>query len=121
MQNLQSEVQALRCQAAEGADLDTLVRGVCGALSRHPEELQHITASYRFQATDTGMTYSFALEQGVYSDLDPTVPVTVCVSGTQDQLMGVIRGQINPLKALLLGRIKIQGKKEALFALGAFL
>ena len=53
--------------------------------------------------------------------MDPTAPVTVTVSGAQKHLMGVIRGQLNPLKALLLGRIKIQGKKEALFALGAFL
>ena len=121
MRNLRDDVQALRAQAARGATLEQLMKGVGEALKNHPEELTQITASYRFRANDTGMSYAFSLDGGRYRELEDGAPVSVSVSGSQENLMRIIRGETNPLKALLLGRVKIQGSKEALLALGAFL
>lgn len=121
MANLREEIRILRARAAQGEGLESLLRGIAQALQNHPEECANIHYSYRFQASDTGVGIAFRLEGGSYAPLGDGEPATVTVTGTEENLMKLVRGELNPVKALLLGRVKIQGNKEALMAFAAFL
>lgn len=121
MADLREEIRILRDKAAQGEGLESLLRGIAQALKNHPDECANISASYRFQASDTGVGLAFRMDKGAYAPIGDGEAATVTVTGTQDNLMKLIRGELNPVKALLLGRVKIQGNKDALMALAAFL
>lgn len=121
MADLKEEIRTLRAKAAQGDGLEALLRGIAQALQNHPEECAGIHHSYRFQASDTGVGIAFCLDGGKYAPLGDGEAATVTVTGTEDNLMKLVRGELNPVKALLLGRVKIQGNKDALMAFAAFL
>lgn len=101
--------------------LAELVPELYGVLGRNGDALRDITHAYRVRATDTGYTEAFALRSGALDALTAADAVDVTVLGTEANLLAVFQRKLNPVKALLLGKIKVDGNKAALLKLAAFL
>lgn len=101
--------------------LAQLVPELYGVLGRNGDALTDVTYAYRMHATDTGYTNAFALRGGVFEALGALDAVDVTVLGTEANLLAVFQRKLNPVKALLLGKIKVDGNKAALLKLAAFL
>lgn len=112
MQELRQDMRALRQSA--GASLAETARLFCEALRRHPEAHAALAGRYRLQTTDTGFHLAFSLSEDGFLPLEETEPADVTVLGTEKELLRLIRGQSNPGRALLLGRLKVRGDLTAL-------
>ncbi len=118
---MQADIQKVYALAEEGGGLPQLLDAICQVLARYPRELAELTHSYRLQATDTGYMAAFALRGGVLGRVEENAPVDVTLLGKEADLLDVFRRKVTPLKALLFGKIKLQGDKGALLKLGEFL
>ena len=121
MAGLREEIRRVYDMAEEEDSLPALMEAICLAMDRHGDELRGVTYRYRLHATDTGYEKAFGLRDGVFEKLDGQDTVDVTVSGLEAQLIQVLRRKLAPLKALVLGRIKVRGDKAALLRLGIFL
>ena len=118
---LKQEIQQVYTLADSHCSLPALMDAICGVLQRHPQELAHLTHSYRLVSTDTGYTLAFGLTEGVYARLPEGQAVDVEVIGKEQNLLAVFQRKVAPLSALLLGRLKLKGDKSALMKLAEFL
>lgn len=118
---LQKDLQALYSRAQGGMALSALVDEICSMLARHADTLRGVNGRYRLAASDTGYTRAFALEDGVYRDLDSAGLVDAAILGREDDLLRVFRGELSPMSALFQGKVRVQGSKAALMRLAAFL
>lgn len=75
---------------------------------------------YAFQLPEE--TYFIRLEDGLVtvSASAPEAPTCTITAGRQ-QLLDLLNGRANPMKALLLGRVRVNGDKAALLRLLALL
>ena len=121
MMNFSQDLQSVYDLAERESSLPRLVDAIVEMLSRHPDTLRGITHSYRLHLTDTGFSQAFALQKGVLSPLSPNDAADVTVSGSTQNLLLLFQRKLNPAKALLLGKVAVQGNKAALFTLGKFL
>lgn len=115
------EIQQVYTLADRQGTLGQLMDAICSVLGRHPDQLAGMTHSYRLLASDSGYATAFGLQDGVLERLDDLRPVEVTVIGKEADLLAVFQRKLPPLKALLLGRIKVKGNKTALLKLGEFL
>ncbi|MCL1854321.1 MAG: SCP2 sterol-binding domain-containing protein [Clostridia bacterium] len=121
MADLREEIRRVYGLAEEEEPLPALMEAICGALSRHGDELCGVTYRYRLHATDTGYEKAFGLRDGVFERLDEQNAVDVTVSGREAHLVQLLRRKMSPLMALALGRVKVRGDRAALLKLGEFL
>jgi len=121
MAELQEEIRRVYELAEEKESLSDIMEAICGAISRHGDELRGVTYRYRIYATDTGYEKSFGLRDGVFERLGEQDSVDVTVSGREDVLRQLLKRKLTPLKALALSRIKLRGDRAALQKLGEFL
>lgn len=118
---LKRDINAIYQAADAGASLGTLLDQIIGAFKNHEEAFNGITSSYRLSTTDTGISKAFALDNGKFSLVGDDEEVDAAISGTEKNLLAVIRRELPPLSALLFGKIKLKGSKNALIRLGEFL
>ena len=118
---LQRDLQALYRHAQDGMALDALTDAICAMLARHTDALRGVDGRYRLKAADTGYARAFALEDGVYRELDSAAPVDVTILGREGDLLRVFRRELSPMSALVRGKIRVQGSKAALMRLAEFL
>jgi hypothetical protein len=118
---LKQEIQRVYTLADRDGSLPELMDAICAVLQRHPQELAHLTHSYRLVSTDTGYTTTFGLTEGVFARLPEDQAVDVEVTGKEQNLLAVFQRKVAPLTALLLGRVKLKGDKSALVKLAEFL
>lgn len=109
MQALQQEIRALRQSAGAGASLTDVAAELSAALQSHPEALGALAGRYRLQTTDTDFHLAFEASEAAFTPLSPTDAVDVCVQGSEKELLKLIRGESDPMRALLLGRLKVRG------------
>ena len=121
MADFSEDIQTMYALADLGTSLPRLIEALLEVLKRHPEELKGITASYGIYAVDTGFAKAFALVGGELSLLAPGDTAEVMVSGTAENLLLVFQRKLTPVKALLLGKVKVKGNRGALLKLAAFL
>lgn len=121
MAELRDEMRRVFELAEEKESLSDLMEAICGAMSRHGDELRGVRHRYRIHATDTGYEKAFGLQDGVLERLNQQDAVDVTVSGKEAVLRQVLTGKLVPAKAWALGRIKLRGNKAALLKLGEFL
>lgn len=91
------------------------------ALSKNPDAIEDLTASYRIAATDTGAELAFRVTAGVTAPLSQDEEAEVTVTGTEQYLTRLLRGELAPLPALLTGKIRLKGDKAKLLRFGEFL
>ncbi len=115
------DIQQVYSIADSGVSLESLMEAICGVLSRHPADLSSVTHSYRLKATDTGYELAFGLTSGAFKPLAAADTVDVTVKGKEADMLAVFQRKLSPMKALLLGKIKLEGSKAALMKLGEFL
>ena len=118
---MKREIAQVYTLADRRGSLPELMEAICAVLQRHPQALAHLTHSYRLVSTDTGYTTAFALTAGAFQWLPGPQAVDVEISGKEHNLLAVFQRKLDPLKALLLGRIKLKGDKAALLKLGELL
>ena len=121
MAGFSEDIQAVYALADLGTSLPRLIEAILEVLKRHPEELKEITASYGIYAVDTGFAQAFALAGGKLSLLAPGDAAEVTISGTAENLLLIFQRKLTPVKALLLGKVKIKGNRGVLIKLAAFL
>lgn len=109
MQALQNKIRALRQSVGAAAPLAEIASGLTGLLQDHPEALGAVAGRYRLQTTDTGFHLAFEAAANSFTLLSPADRVDVCVRAPEKELLRLIRGEGDPMRALLLGRLKIQG------------
>ena len=117
----EKDIQAMYAMADEGIALNELIEAVLAVLSRHEDELRGITHRYRLSAADTGYQKAFALTDGRVSLLQEGDSTDVTITGPEKNLLLVFQRKLAPLKALVLGKIKVKGDKGALVELAKFL
>lgn len=109
MQALQQEIRALRQSVGAGASLADVAAGLTALLQSHPEAMGALAGRYRLQTTDSGFHLAFEAAESAFTPLSPTDAVDVCVQGSEKELLKLIRGEGDPMRALLLGRLKVRG------------
>lgn len=109
MQALQREIRALRQSVGTDASLADVAAKLCALLQSHPEALGAVAGRYRLQTTDTGFQLAFAASEGSFTPLSPADSVDVCIQGSEKELLKLVRGESDPMRALLLGRLKVRG------------
>ena len=109
MQALQQEIRALRQRVGADASLADVAAGLTALLQSHPEAMGVLAGRYRLQTTDTGFHLAFEASNAGLAPLSPADAVDVCVQGSEKELLKLIRGEGDPMRALLLGRLKVRG------------
>jgi len=120
-EGFQQDIQSMYTLAERSKNLADLVPALCDVLRRNGDSLADVTYAYRLTATDTGYSCAFALQRGVFMELDTAGRVDVTVAGTDAHLLAVFQRKLNPMTAMLLGKIKVNGSKTALMKLATFL
>lgn len=118
---LRNDTQKVYQAADSGAGLGDLIDQIIEVFQNHENALRGITASYRLSTTDTGISKAFALIDGKYTPVADNQEVDAAISGSEKNLLAIIKRELQPLPALLLGKIKLKGSKSALIRLGEFL
>lgn len=121
MATLREDIKALYAQADKGASLPDVVDGICRALQSHGDEIRDVTYSYRLHATDTGYWRAFSLVSGQYYEKTQADEADTVISGTEQNLLAVLRRKLNPMSALLRGKIKVKGSTAAVLRFVEFL
>lgn len=109
MQALQRDIRALRQSVGAESSLADVAAKLCALLQSHPEALGAVAGRYRLQTTDTGFQLAFEASEGAFTPLSPAEPADVCIQGPEKELLRLIRGESDPMRALLLGRLKVRG------------
>ncbi len=117
----QQDIQQLYLLADTSATLADFMPSLTAVLARNGESLSGFSYTYRIVATDTEYRFAFALSQGQFSELSLSSPVDVTVSGKDIHLLSVFQRKLSPMKALLLGRVRVEGNQSALLQLAKFL
>ncbi len=118
---MKEDIRAVYRFADQSDDLGAIIQKALAVFEAHPDELADVTGAIRLTNTDTGDSWGFRLESGVYAPLADEDKADVCVLGKTEGLLGVLKRSINPVKALLKGQVKVQGKKKLLLRLAEFL
>jgi len=120
-EQFQQDLEAMLTQGSGNRNLSQVLDGLIELLKRHEDTFAGVTYRYRLAASDTGVTRGFALEDGRYAPLDESAPVDVTILGKEEHLLAIFNKQLKPAKALLTGKLKVQGSLVALNTLAAFL
>jgi len=115
------DIDSMNAIAPQCDSLSILIPLLCDVLQRNEESLADITYAYRLESTDTGYRCAFALDQGWFTTLAENDRVDVTVTGLEQNLLAIFQRKLNPAAALLLGKVKINGSKNALLKLASFL
>ncbi len=115
------DIDAMYRYALECDNLNAAVKALYGVLMRNGDGLSGATASFRLAASDSGRAYAFALRQGRFSELAPDAETDVTVTGREADLLLIFQRKLNPLTAALFRKIRIDGDRDALSKLSAFL
>ena len=115
------DIQAMYAQADQATDLAALLPALFDVLKRNRESLAGTTYAYRLTATDTGYACAFALQDGAFASLGAADAVDVTVSGTEANLLAIFQRKLNPLKAILFQKIRVDGSMPALTRLASYL
>ncbi|MBE5800703.1 MAG: SCP2 sterol-binding domain-containing protein [Clostridiales bacterium] len=118
-ETFQMEIRQLMDQGSGEMSLPQLLDQIIGIMTRNPDGMAGVTNRYRLCATDTGCTRSFSLQDGHYSELSAEDKVDVTISATEENLLALFNGKLNPAAAILKGKLKIQGSLGALTKLAA--
>ena len=118
---MQRDIQALYAQADQATSLATLLPALFDVLRRNSESLAGTNYAYRLTTADTGFTCAFALRNGAFAALNDGDAVDVTVTGTEANLLAVFQRKLNPLKAILLRKITVDGSMAALTKLASYL
>lgn len=119
--DFREDLAALYRTVDEASTLNEVVEPLAALLSRHPDTLAHITASYRLSPTDSPESFAFALHGGKLERLAQSAPTDVTVIGASESLMAVFQKKLSPMAALLRGKVRIKGNKGALLKLAELL
>ncbi|MDD3214007.1 MAG: SCP2 sterol-binding domain-containing protein [Eubacteriales bacterium] len=115
------DINAMYATAEQAHSLPALIPVLCDMLRRNGDSLVGITYAYRLTTIDTDYSFAFSLTEGAFCDLSPSAPVDVVVSGREANLLAVFQRRLNPAKALLLRKIRVDGSMAALMELASFL
>lgn len=115
------DVEALYALATASENLSAFMPALGEMLGRNRDALWDITDAYRLVATDSGYTYAFALQGGTFSLLSPSDPVDVTVTGKETNLLAIFQRTLNPMTAMLLKKVRVDGSKAALLKLSTLL
>ena len=91
------------------------------ALQENGDAVSDLTASYRVIAKDTGLSFAFRVTAGLAKALPEDAPADVTVTGKEQHLTALLRGEIQPLPAVLTGKIKVKGDMAKLTRFAEFL
>ncbi len=105
------DIEALYAQAARCDRLDTLIPALYTVFRRNGDALADINYAYRLVATDTSLTRAFSLADGQFAELTPDATVDVTVRGKEADLLAVFQRRLNPVAALALRKLRLDGNK----------
>lgn len=121
MGTLHEDIVKLYARADAGETLKDMTEGICQAIRAHEGELRGVTYSYRLHATDTGYWKAFSLVDGAYYEKTQADEADTVISGTEQNLLAVLRRKLNPMSAMLRGKIKVKGSMAAVLRFVEFL
>jgi putative sterol carrier protein len=121
MDSFQRDIDAMNLYMRQCDNLNAAVAAMYEVLKRNGDSLTDTTASFRLEASDTGRIYAFALTQGQFGELSPNASSDVTVTGKEANLLLIFQRKLNPVTAVLLRKVRIDGDRDALTKLAAFL
>ena len=116
MATWQEDVTALQERMKTETSIATALGDIIATMSEHSDELKDVTAAYRFCPKESEAV-GVRLTNGVVSPLDDSEAADVTVSGSGEAMLHVLSGTLNPLKAILLGKLKVKGNMALLVKL----
>jgi len=114
MEALKQTLQELLAQAGGNLSFGEMMECFVKALEQHPEALGALEGRYRMQTNDTGVSVAFELSENGLVLLSEEDKTDAAISGNEADLMAVIRKKLNPMAAMFMGKLKIQGSMQAL-------
>jgi len=114
MEQLKQEIQSILAQLDASTPFDALMESFASALKNHPEALGALSGRYRLQASDTGAHAAFALSESGFEALEEADSVDASISGKEEDLLKIIRRELNPMTAMFTGRLTVKGSMQAL-------
>lgn len=114
MEALKQAIGELLEKAGQKVSFAEMMKLFVQALEAHPEALGALEGRYRMQTTDTGISIAFALSGDGLTLLGSEDKTDAAISGSEADLMAVIRKELNPMAAMFMGKIKVQGSMQAL-------
>ncbi|MBQ7866798.1 MAG: SCP2 sterol-binding domain-containing protein [Clostridia bacterium] len=114
MEELKKEIQSIISSLADGISFPELMEKFCDALKAHPEALAQLAGSYRLTTTDSGLNMGFSLGKNGFALLADDEKADATISGSEANLMALIRRELNPMVAMFTGKLNVQGSMQAL-------
>lgn len=108
MSTWNDDVRTLHERMNEAQSVTQAVGDIQQLMSGHRAELSDITGSYRFVPKGEN-AIGVRITQGEVSALGADEVADVTVSGDGSAMLGVLRGTVNPIKAILTGKLKVRG------------
>ena len=115
------DIQAMYVLAEQCDTLAALLPTLSDVLRQNESDLADVTYAYRLATTDTDYLFTFALNKGRFAELTTSDIVDVTVSGAEKHLLAIFQRKLNPMTAMLTGRVSVTGSKTALMKLASFL
>ena len=109
MDELRNEVRQLMTKAGTDLSFSVLMERFCETLKTHPEALGSLSGRYRLNTTDTGLSVAFELAANHFRMLDASEKADAVISGSESDLLAMIRRELTPMKAMFTGRLKVEG------------
>jgi len=114
MEELKMDIQQVLASIDESFSFEELMERFCSVLASHPEALSALEGRYRLQTTDTGVHVGFALSASGFQALDASEPVDAVISGKEENLLQILRRELNPMAAMFTGKLSVKGSMQAL-------
>lgn len=114
MEELKQAIQTILSHLDADISFQKLMESFTSALSAHPEALGALEGRYRLQTTDTGVNVGFALSSAGLEMLDEAAQTDAVISARENDLLQIIRHELNPMTAMFTGRLSVKGSMQAL-------
>ena len=101
--------------------IDALLQDLPRLAQAHQESLAGQNATILFETTQGRKTYCI-LQDGVLTLADSIDTAPDCtISASEDDLLDLVRGKLNPMAAFMFGKVKVTGNMGLLMGLMAML
>ena len=114
MEALKQDIQEILGNLTAESTLADALNAFTEALKNHPEALGALEGRYRLSATDTGYQKGFQLSTDGYAELAAEEAVDATILGKENDLLLVLRHELNPMAAMFTGKLTVKGGMQPL-------
>jgi len=114
MEALKQDISDILSQMDPQSSLDDMLAGFCEALKKHADVLGALEGRYRLSTTDTGVNVGFALSADGFCMLNAGDAADATILGKEEDLLKILRRELNPMSAMFTGKLTVKGSMQAL-------